>query len=89
MKPQNHVTRAIERARTAQGSTIIAKWPEVPEDLVAHLERLYPPRCYEHARESLEDHIEYSGFVSLTQLLRSQVEEQRAFGSELDGEDTD
>lgn len=52
--------------------------PEIPEELLAHLEQLYPPRCYEPMTESLEQHLDYAGRAGFVQDLRAEHERQRA-----------
>ncbi|MFD1303472.1 hypothetical protein [Methylobacterium marchantiae] len=56
------------------------------EDLVLHMERLYPPVCYSPSAESLEAHLIYSGYARLTEDLREIFEEQKASAIQLDPE---
>lgn len=83
-KPHNHVTRALLEAAAGAPSDLI---PEVPEDLLLFLEKLYPPKCYTARGESLEQHLLYAGMVELVAYLRASYEEQVEAGMALDPED--
>lgn len=73
-KPRNHATDEMLR-RIPNGTTLPI--PEVDLTLLEFLEELYPPRCYEPGRESLEDHLKYAGMVDLVRMLRGSYEEQQ------------
>lgn len=84
-KPQNHVTRALLEAAANVPSDPI---PEVPEDLLLFLEKLFPPQCYTGTRgESLEAHLLYAGKVELVSYLRASFEDQEDASLALDTED--
>ena len=88
-RPDNHVTREQEAVRQACMREATATWPEVPEDLLLHLEAAFPPRCYDHRGESLEDHLVYAGRVGLVEAMRSAFEQQRKEALEADPEEGD
>jgi hypothetical protein len=51
-------------------------WPPIPEDLLAYLEDLYPPKCMARD-EHVEDHLRYAGATALVEDLRYHFEQQR------------
>lgn len=77
-RPYNHVTSTMDLVRALQSTGKEQRPPEIPTDLVEWMEAQYPPRTYDHRRESLEDHIEYGGFVKLTALFRHHHDAQQA-----------
>lgn len=83
VRPENHVTRAVEQYRE-NASTPDAPWPDIEEDLIIRLESEYPPRCYDHRTESLEDHIKYSGMVELVAILKDIHERQQKPDAEVE-----
>jgi molybdopterin-guanine dinucleotide biosynthesis protein A len=83
-KPSNHVTRALSEARHTRPTLVL---PEVDEEHVEALEALYPPRCYDHRSESLEDHIKYAGKAELVMELRADLEARRQLEVELAEDD--
>ena len=82
-RPLNHATAAPQLNGTPG-----ADWPEVPEDLLKHLEAIYPERCYRATPgQTLEDHLQYAGAAGLVADLRGVFEEQRAAAIEADPDD--
>lgn len=69
---ERHIMDILERSRGEE-----TPWPRVPEELVAHLERLFPPRCLLH-NEKVEDHLRYAGVADLVLDLRWHYERQQA-----------
>jgi hypothetical protein len=67
--PVNHVTRELEERRKALLKE--ASLPLLDADQLARLEDAFPPRCYDHRSEVLEDHLKYAGQVELVQKLRT------------------
>lgn len=56
---------------------ITTELPDIDEDLLKALERIFPPICYEgHGR--IEDHLLYAGKVQLVAELRAQYDQQVA-----------
>lgn len=64
-----------KEARAANFNIDNDRIPGLYEELVAHLEALFPPRCM-HATENGNAHQRYAGRVELVQLLRYHLTEQ-------------
>ncbi|MBK1871563.1 hypothetical protein [Taklimakanibacter albus] len=61
----------------------LTRWPDIPQGLVEHLQKLYPPRC-KRRDESLEEHMHYAGKAELTEQLAREMATQRSAAHELD-----
>lgn len=69
-RPLNHV----EKEMAAMQATSLSALPLLTEAQLTQLEAALVPRCYNHNRENLEDHIQYGGMVLLAGLLRDRFE---------------
>lgn len=53
-----------------QGGTTPEDMPLPNEELLAWLERVFPPACYNPREGTLEDHLKYAGKVELIESMR-------------------
>lgn len=75
-KPENYITRAA-RERILGAQTPAVPVPRVSEELIKWLEATFPPKCYEPAKERIEDHLLYAGMVTLIQSMKITMTEQQ------------
>lgn len=71
-KPQNHVTRELGARSGYKGSP----FPGLTKEQLDWLASNFPPRCYDHRAELIEDHLKYSGVVAFAQSLQAQWDER-------------
>lgn len=87
-RPQNHVTRAMDAARTnllasPEGD---GSYPYVPAALLERLERDFPPRC-RGATEGEREHERYAGAADLVARLRYEHDRIADFRKAAEGEE--
>lgn len=70
MHPESFVQR--QRRERAQGpSGDAAPFPGISQELLRWLEGIFPPRCYQPGKETLEEHLLYAGASNLVVNLRA------------------
>ena len=72
-RPHNSFDRAIPRNAVWRETD---PCPDIDPELVAWLERRFPPRCYNPKNETVELHLAYAGAVSVIQDLRGLCDRQ-------------
>jgi hypothetical protein len=73
VRPKNFLTDTPRPS----GPSIHADWPEVTLELVVRLEDEFKPMCMQ-PQDNRDEHMHYSGAVTLTQRLREIHEAQQA-----------
>lgn len=82
-KPQNSVTRRMEALMS--GADYTQQLPVLPNEDMAKLEKLFPPRTKGRG-ESDDEHARYAGQVELVERLRARLEDynENRFEDEVD-----
>lgn len=81
-KPQNHVTRELEARKQHTGSP----FPGLSKEVCDWFRANYPPRCYDHRAELIEDHLKYAGVAQLGQTLQLQYDERLTGEASIDAD---
>lgn len=81
-KPQNHVTRALDAQKQFTGSP----FPDLTKAQLDWFAANYPPRCYDHRGELIEDHLKYAGVVALGMTLQVQFTERLTGEASIDAD---